>query len=250
MGFFAAAVKKAFPPKKPFKPYTWPKLSKTVKVTKLQPTQIVPHTGSPVVPLAVKVVTATALVTTYVFVKAAWTRVAIKKTMPPRPAQLPHSTQLKPGVTPTKPWKGRREFDPYGDFAFHIEIGDMKMAFSKFDGVDVEIDQIEYKDSLDTHPHKRPGIHRYGNLKFSKGVIANRELWDWMHKCMAGDVERKNGSIHVLSEDHNKDKPEITYNFYQAWPCKWSGMRLDGKGTGVIVEELELVVDSIERAKS
>jgi len=206
------------------------------------------HTGSRTA-IAVRTVTTMGLVTSYRFVKAIWHRIAPVRPVKPPQTLLPHSTILKPGVSPHKPSIGRRPFDPYGDFAFHVEIGEMKMAFAKFDGVDVEIDQIEFKDSLDTHPHKRPGIHRFGNLKFSKGVIADKQLWDWIHQTMAGDVKRLNGSIHVLADTHDKTKPEITYNFYQAWPCKWSGLRLDGKGAGTLVEDLELAVDYVARGK-
>lgn len=233
---------------KPFPAYSFPKLTREGIETKFEPSKYDIHTGKRT-PIAVRVVKNGKLVVSYRFVKAIWHRIGPIRL--PRPPQtlLPHSTILKPGTSPHKPSKGRRDFDPYGDFAFHVEIGQMRMAFSKFDGVDVEIDQIEYKDSLDTHPHKRPGIHRFGNLKFSKGVIADKQLWDWIHKTMAGDVKRLNGSIHVLADTHDKTKPEITYNFYQAWPCKWSGLRLDGKGAGTLVEELELAVDYIARGK-
>ena len=33
----------------------------------------------------------------------------------------------------------------------------------------------------------------------------------------------------------------------QRWPTKWKGFTLDGKGTDVNVEELELAVEKIER---
>jgi len=238
----------AFPPAKPFPPYKFPALTREGTLTQFVPTKYDIHTGKRV-PLVVRTVTVKGLVKSVRFVLAIWHRLALVRPVRPPQTLLPHSTILKPGVSPHGASKGRREFDPYGDFAFHVEIGSMRMAFSKFDGIDVEIDQIEYKDSLDTHPHKRPGIHRFGNIKLSKGVIADKQLWDWIHSTMAGDLKRLNGSIHVLSDNHDKTKPEITYHFYQAWPCKWSGLRLDGKGTGTMVEELELAVDYISRGK-
>jgi phage tail-like protein len=104
-------------------------------------------------------------------------------------------------------------------------------------------------DSLDHHPHKRPGIHRYGNIKLTKGVIANRALWDWCARLMAGNIERHNGTIHVLDDNHDKGAPKISYDFVAAWPCKWSGLKLDGKGSATLVEEIELAVDYVVRAK-
>ncbi len=249
MSYFSKVAALAFPKPPPFPPYSFPKLTRDSSVTKLVTTPIVPHVGGKRIPIPVRTVTVMGLVTTYRFKVAVWLRIGPVRPARPPQTLLPHSTVLKPGTSASKASKGRRPFDPYGDFAFHVEIGEMKMAFQKFDGIDVEIDQIEYKDSLDTHPHKRPGIHRYGNIKFSKGIIADKQLWNWIHDTMRGEIKRLNGSIHVLGDEHDKTKPEITYNFYQAWPCKWTGLRLDGKGTGALVEELELAVDFIARGK-
>jgi len=250
MSYFDEAIKKAFPPPPPPTPYTWPVFSREVHVTALVKTEIQPAGPGKRIPIPVRVVTVKGLITTYRFRPAPWTRIGPIRIAKPRQTLLPQNTKATPGVSPHKPSKGRREFDPYGDFNFHITIGDLgPMAFQKFEGVSVEIDEIEYKDSLDTHPHKRPGIHRFGNLKFSKGVIANKKLWEWIHKVMAGDVKRMNGSIHILNDDKDTKKPEITYNFYQAWPCKWNGLKVDGKGQGALIEDLELSVDYVARAK-
>lgn len=250
MSYFDAAIKKAFPPQPPFPAYKFPVYTREVTVTKLVTTAYTPAGPGKLVPIAVRKVTTMGLVRTMRFQVAIWTRIAPVRPVRPPQTLLPHSTLAKPGSSPHKPSKGRRDFDPYGDFAFYIDIEGLgTMAFQKFDGIDVEIDQIEYKDSLDTHPHKRPGIHRFGNIKLTKGVIANKKLWDWIHTVMGGNIQRKNGSIHVLADTHDKNAPEITYNFYQAWPCKWSGLRLDGKGAGGLVEELELAVDYVARSK-
>ena len=145
---------------------------------------------------------------------------------------------------------GRRPFDPYGDFNFVVEIEGLAVgAFQKVDGLNVDIDMIEYKDSLDAHPRKRPGIYRFGNIKLTKGVISNTSLWDWCAKIMAGNIERRNGSIRVLNDTGDKTKPDVSYDFFQAWPAKWSGLRIDGKGGATLVEELELAIDHFTKGK-
>ncbi|MFO0745600.1 MAG: phage tail protein [Myxococcota bacterium] len=249
MSYFDQAFEKSFPKPAPWQAYSWEKLVKDVKVTKLE-TSVGQTGGGSRVPMAVKRVTKMKLVTSYRFVKSIWHRVAIVKKMPPPMSLLHHMSVHAPGKAAKGASSGRRTFDPYGDFAFHVEIeGIGAGAFRKFDGIDVEIDQIEYKDSMDPYPHKRPGIYRFGNIKLTKGVIANKALWDWCNEIMQGNLARKNGSIHVLSDNHDKNKAEITYNFYQAWPCKWSGLRLDGKGNETLVEEIELCVDYVTRSK-
>ena len=49
-----------------------------------------------------------------------------------------------------------------------------------------------------------------------------------------------------------EDDPEAViyrYMFFEAWPSKWKGWSLDGKGNDVLVEEIELAVEKIERAR-
>ena len=59
-----------------------------------------------------------------------------------------------------------------------------------------------------------------------------------------GKVERKAGSIILCGDDGSEI---MRYNFFEAWPAKWKGFSLDGKGADVTVEELELAVEKIER---
>ncbi len=246
---FDMAFKNAFPPPAPYKPYSYDKLVRDVKTTKLAKTAYKAGKGGKLVPIPKRTVTVMGLVVTYAFVAVAWTRIMINRSYSPI-SLLSSFEPTSPGKPVKGAFSGRRTFDPYGDFAFHVQIeGIGAGAFQKFDGIDVEIDEIEYMDSLDTHPHKRPGIHRYGNLKLTKGVIANKAMWDWCQKIMSGKIERKNGTIHVLNDKHDKNSPEISYNFIQAWPRKWTGLRLDGKGSATLVEEIELVVDYVTRSK-
>jgi phage tail-like protein len=59
-----------------------------------------------------------------------------------------------------------------------------------------------------------------------------------------GKVERKSGSI-ILLDDAAQEV--MRYNFFEAWPCKWKGFSLDGKGSDVNVEEIELAVEKMEK---
>jgi len=152
----------------------------------------------------------------------------------------------KPGA-PAKPGTPR-PFDHYPDYAFKVEIAGLmsdKPAahFQKFDGFDLEIETIEYKTGTDAHAHKRPGVPKYGNIKLSKGVIDNKALWDWCMDVAKGKLVRRNITVTVLNEARTEALK--TFDFIGCWPTKWAGLRLDGKGTGVLVEDLEFVVDYV-----
>ena len=142
---------------------------------------------------------------------------------------------------------GRRDHDYHGDFNFIVEIDGLEAgAFQKCDGLSWETDLIEYRDSMDPYPRYRPGIRRFGKLKLTKGYIKNSALWDWCQSVMNGKHDRKNGAVHLYADDGGT--LEVTYNFIDAFPIKWSGFKLDGKGTAGLVEEIELAVESVAKA--
>jgi phage tail-like protein len=142
----------------------------------------------------------------------------------------------------------RRQHDYIGQFNFRVEIdGVTTAAFKNVEGLDSETEVIEYQDGDDLFLRKRPGRTKYSNIVLKRGYVATDELWQWRKRVMEGKVERKSGSI-VLNND--KGDEVMRYNFFEAWPCKWKGFSLDGKGTDVAVEELEFVVERWERVQA
>jgi phage tail-like protein len=141
----------------------------------------------------------------------------------------------------------RREFDHIGDFNFRVEIEGVSVAtFQEVGGLEVTTEVIEYQDGDDVVVRKRPGRTSYSNVVLKRGYTASDELWEWMSNTVDGAVERRSGSVILYGDDA---KTEIVrYNFFEAWPCRWKGFVLNGTGVGVAIEELELVVERVERA--
>lgn len=139
----------------------------------------------------------------------------------------------------------RRPHDHIGNFNFKVEIeGVTQGAFRNVEGLESETEIVEYQDGDDIILRKRPGRTKYANIVLKRGYIINDELWQWRKKVVDGAVERKSGSI-ILCDD---DGSEIMrYNFFEGWPSKWKGFQLDGKGTDVNVEEIELAVEKLEK---
>ncbi len=139
----------------------------------------------------------------------------------------------------------RRAFDHIGNFNFKVEVeGVTTGAFRNVEGLDSETEIVEYQDGDDLILRKRPGRTKYSNVTLKRGYINNTELWEWRKAVIEGKVTRKSGSIILCSDDGTE---VMRYNFFEAWPTKWKGFTLDGKGTDVNVEELELAVEKIER---
>lgn len=139
----------------------------------------------------------------------------------------------------------RRAKDHVGAFNFKVEInGVTTAAFKNVEGLDSETEVIEYQDGDDITLRKRPGRTKYSNITFKRGYVSTDELWNWRKTVMEGKVQRKDGSV-ILCNDNGEEV--CRYNFFEAWPCKWKGFQLDGKGNDSAVEEIELAVERLER---
>ncbi len=139
----------------------------------------------------------------------------------------------------------RRPHDHIGQFNFKVEVEGVTVgAFRNVEGLDSETEVVEYQDGDDIILRKRPGRTKYSNLTFKRGYVNTDELWQWRKKVIEGKVERKSGSVILCADDGSE---VMRYNFFEAWPCKWKGFSLDGKGNDVTVEEVEMAVEKIER---
>jgi phage tail-like protein len=137
--------------------------------------------------------------------------------------------------------------DPYGSFNFLVEIdGISRAAFQQCSGFDSSTEVIEHREGGDnTTPRKLPGMTKYSNISLKSGLTDSRELQDWAHRVILGDIERKNGSIVLLDR---KGQEVARWNFVRAWPAKWDGPDFNAETSDVAIETLELAHEGIQRA--
>lgn len=140
-----------------------------------------------------------------------------------------------------------RKFDHIGHYNFKVEIEGVTVgAFKEVGGLESETEIIEYQDGDDITLRKRPGRTKYSNIVLKRGYVATDELWKWRKQVVEGKTERKSGSVILLADDGQTEV--VRYNFFEAWPCKWKGFQLDGKGADTAVEQIELAVEKVERS--
>lgn len=140
----------------------------------------------------------------------------------------------------------RRPHDHFTGALFRIEIeGVTQGAFTAVEGLEVNVDVVNYMDGSDLIVRKRPGRVRYGNIVLKRGFLETTELWDWFRAVADGRVERKSGSI-ILSADDGSEV--LRYNFFEGWPCRWKSFALDAAASDSLIEELEIAVEKVERA--
>ena len=137
--------------------------------------------------------------------------------------------------------------DPYRGFNFLVELDGITQAgFQEVSGLDSSTPSIDYREG--THPNhqtKLPGLNTFSAITLKRGITDSDELWKWRQTVVDGRPERKNGSI-VLRDETGAEK--IRWNFFNAWPAKWTGPSFTAEGNDVAIETLELAHEGIVRA--
>ena len=139
-----------------------------------------------------------------------------------------------------------------GAVSFYIEVDGITEGFFKeVSGGDIDVEVIEHRGSGKTGEqvmYKIPGNTKYGNITMRRGVTDDTKLHDWFQKILDKGVEgnRKNGSL----TGYDKAQKEVyKINFTNAWPCKAKGFVVDASKNEFTLEEFEMCVERIIRAK-
>jgi phage tail-like protein len=139
----------------------------------------------------------------------------------------------------------RREFDHIGGYSFRVEIeGGGEGTFTEVSGLEVITEVLETADGDDLLVRKRPGRTTCSNIVLRRGFTNDDELFDWLQAFLDGTANRRSGSIIICD---NAGNPITRYNFYEAWPCRWKMSPFSAQHRGTLIEEIELVVEKIER---
>jgi phage tail-like protein len=138
--------------------------------------------------------------------------------------------------------------DPYRNFRFLVEIkGVTQAGFNDCSGFGASTDPIEYREGGDpSATRKLPGQTKFNNIVLKWGITDNTDLFDWYTGIVNGIYDARDGSI-ILQDTEGTEK--IRWNFFTAWPTKYSAPELTAKGNDVAIETLELAVERLERAK-
>ena len=137
--------------------------------------------------------------------------------------------------------------DPYGGYNFLVEIDGVTQAgFQEVSGLDASTDATDYREGSDPmHTRKLPGLNKYTPITLKRGITDSDELWKWRATVIAGNAERRNGSI-ILLDQTGQEK--LRWNFFNAWPSKWTGPALNATSSSVAVESLEITHEEIRKA--
>jgi phage tail-like protein len=136
--------------------------------------------------------------------------------------------------------------NPYPNFNFVVDIGGgEEIAFAEVELPAAEIEVIEYREGADgpSSSRKLPGRARYGNVVLRRGISGRLDLWEWFKSVRDGQLQRRDVTITLLDEQRQAVQRWLLRD---AWPTKYDPSDLNAKGNEVVIELLELAVESIE----
>ncbi len=140
--------------------------------------------------------------------------------------------------------------DPYRNYRYRLEIDSIQIAgFSQVTIADASNNPIEYREGTDpTTVRKLSGLNQYGAITLVRGLTANLELYNWFTTIAQLGTDapnaRRNLSIILMGDDGNDT---ARWNVIYAWPSKYQPGQLDGKGSEVLLETLEITNEGITR---
>ena len=141
----------------------------------------------------------------------------------------------------------------FGAYHFLLEIqgvvNDTRVivgGFKSVSGMDSETEIVEFKQGNDKVVRKKPGRTTYSNIVLERGYTATDDLWNWRKNIEDGQIDRRSGSVIILDQDGETEV--ASYNFFEAWPCKWYVPDMDSDTSGMAIEKLEIAVEKVERA--
>jgi phage tail-like protein len=135
--------------------------------------------------------------------------------------------------------------DPFRGFNFRVEIDGITVgSFSDVSGLSSDGDVVEYRngDDVPLSVRKLMGLRKFSNITLKRGYTDNRELWNWRNNIVNGVPDRRNGAIVLMDEEHND---ALRWEFEGGWIHKIDGPTLNAKGNDVIIESLEIVIESL-----
>jgi phage tail-like protein len=137
--------------------------------------------------------------------------------------------------------------DPYRAYNFLVEIdGIIQAGFQECTGIDSSTDAIDYREGSDpNHVRKLTGLNKFTAITLKRGITDSDELWKWRQTVVQGAADRRNGSV-VLLDTTGAEK--LRWNFFQAWPSKWTGPSFNSTGNAVAVETLEITHEELVKA--
>jgi phage tail-like protein len=129
---------------------------------------------------------------------------------------------------------------PLLGFHFQVDLGNGVVAgFQSVGPLSAETAIAEYREGSDktAAPRKYPGLTNYPNVRFTRGLSQNLDLWQWFLS-----KERRFVVVTLLDEQM---QPALRFKLHNAWPCKWELSEFDASKNEVAIETLDIAHEGL-----
>ena len=93
-------------------------------------------------------------------------------------------------------------------------------------------------------PVKVRGLNKVTDVTLKRDVVNSSDLSAWLQAARSGGVAVRRNVVLTLRD--SAGSPVITWRFSNAYPTKYQGPTLGGKGNDVAIEELVLSPEAVE----
>lgn len=134
--------------------------------------------------------------------------------------------------------------------AFAVEFKELAQGlFTEVSGLSLDIEEVEStRITADGKTVTRfsPGTVKYATITLKREFNGDKEFWAWHDAMCNGQGQYTDGSIVV----YDVAGTEVDrWNIQKAWPSKWSVSDLDASSDDPLIEEIEMQIEFLERAK-
>lgn len=136
-----------------------------------------------------------------------------------------------------------RQANPLANTNFLVEIeGIGNASFCRVSGIESLLEVVRAEDGRDpwNAPNKPERAH-FTPVTLQRAATADRELWQWYQKGLDRKPERRALKITIL--DANRERA-LTIDVKGAWPCRWKLTALDARDGEILLEEVDLAIDT------
>ena len=143
--------------------------------------------------------------------------------------------------------------DPFANYQFRVEIDGIEtFGFKEVLGLSNKTDVAEYQEGgQNKFAHKFAGQTTFSNLTLKKGIVLDQSLYEWREQVINGNIKDalRDITIVLISEKGSYEK-ELSWRFYDVWPCKWEASTFDSMTNNIGIETLELALSRGEAKES
>src|SRR5579862_32350 len=134
---------------------------------------------------------------------------------------------------------------PLVKFAFKVMWDGKEIIFQEVSGLNAETTPIEYRggSSKVYSTVKMPGIQKFGNVTFKKGIFkGDSALWDKFKALKMNTIKRVTIVVNLLDESQ---AVAATWTLQNAFPIKITGTEMKSDTNEVAIESIDVAHEGL-----